>query len=124
MLEEARKKNWKGYCDSWRRIVDELSNKLEKFAARRADDVKDAADEQSAAAAKADAAELSGARGGLADVIVEIAAAEKRGFATGGLSKNATRQLLGSIAAAYKHRSAGERRLPKWLPNRVRKWIS
>ena len=124
MSEEARKKDWKGYCNSWRRIVDELSDRLEKFAARRAEDVKDAADAQSAEAAKADAAELSGARGGLADVVAEIAVAEKRGFATGGLSKNATRQLLESIAVAYKHRSAGKRRLPKWLPNRVRNWLS
>ena len=123
MSEEARKKDWRGYCDSWRRIVNELSDRLEKSAARRADDVKDAANEQSAAAAKADAAELSGARGGLADVIVEIAAAEKRGFAAGGLSKNAAGQLLESIAVAYKYRSAGKRRLPKWLPNRVRNWL-
>ena len=124
MSEEARKKDWKGYCKSWRLIVEELSNKLEKFASRRSDDAKEAADEHARDAVKADVAELSGARDGLADVLGEIDADEKRGYATGGLSKSATNRLLVAIAAAYKHRDAGKRRLPKWLPNRVRNWLS
>lgn len=122
--EEARKKDWKGYCGSWRRIVEELSDRLERIASRRSDDAKDAADDQAKEVAKADVAELSGARCGLADVLVEIDAAEKRGYAPGGLSKNATKRLVESISVAYRHRAAGKRKLPKWLPDRVKKWLS
>ena len=124
MSEEARKKDWKGYCASWRLIARELSDRLERFSSRRSDDAKDAADEHAREVAKTDVAELSGARDGLVSLIGEIDAAEKRGYASGGLSKNAARRLLESIAVAHKHRAAGKRRLPKWLPNRVRKWLS
>ena len=123
MSEEARKKDWKGYCKSWRRIVEELSGRLERSASRRSDDEKDAADEHARDAAKADVAELSGAKGGLAEVLGEIDACEKRGYAPGGLSKGTTNRLLEAIAVAYKHRDAGRRRLPKWLPGRVRNWL-
>ena len=123
MSEEARKKNWRGYCDSWRLVVGELSDRLERLSSRRSDDAKDAADEHAQKEARADVAELSGARDALVPLTGEIDAAEKRGYTPGGLSKKAAKTLLGAIAVAYKHRAADKRRLPKWLPNRVKSWF-
>ena len=41
--EEARKKDWQGYCDSWRRIIDEKSDVLEELVDKKTADMEDAA---------------------------------------------------------------------------------
>ena len=147
---EARKKDWKGYCDSWRRILEEQSARLEKMISRKADDMDEAAEkaakERKAAAdgmagatnalasavaherlrdeAKAAVDELTKAKDGVAAALDEIAAARSRGHSAGDVAKGVVQGLLESIAATYRYRAAESRRLPKWLPARVRNWLS
>ena len=148
--DEARKKDWKGYCASWRRILEEQSARLEKLVSRKADDMDEAAEKASkerkiaadgmagatnalASAvahervrdeAKAAVDELTKAKDGVASALGEIAAAQGRGYAAGGVAKGVAQRLIESIAVVYKYRADEKRRLPKWLPARVRKWLS
>ena len=148
--DEARKKDWKGYCDSWRRILEEQSARLEKLISKKSDDMEEAAEktgkERKIAAdgmagatnalasaeahererdeAKAAVDELTKAKDGVAAALDEIAAAQGRGYAAGGVAKKVVQSLIESIALVYKYRADEERRLPKWLPARVRKWFS
>ena len=148
--DEARKKDWKGYCDSWRRILEEQSARLEKLISRKTDDMEEAAKmagkERKIAAdgmagatnalasaeahererdeAKAAVDELTKAKDGVASSLGEIAAAQSRGYAAGGVAKGVVQSLIESIAVVYRYRADEKRRLPKWLPDRVRKWLS
>lgn len=146
---EARKKDWNGYCDVWRRVVDEQSDALDDVMDERSgvmDDAADAArrmrkaaadDEQQgtnfiAAAeshertrdqAKAAIEDLTKAKDGLAAARDEIAAAAGRGYSADWPGDAVHRSLLEAVAAVYRHRKPGRRNLPRWLPRRVRRWL-
>lgn len=148
--DEARKKDWKGYCDSWRRILEEQFARLEKLISKKSDDMDEAGEKASkerkiAADGMADATnalasavahekerdeakvavdELTKAKDGIASALGEIAAAQGRGYAAGGVAKKVVQSLIDSIALVYKYRADEKRPLPKWLPARVRKWLS
>lgn len=148
--DEARKKDWKGYCEAWRRIVCEQSDALADVIDERTGEMEDAADaarrmRQAAASgaeqqgtnfiaavesherardqAKAAIADLSGAKDGLAAARDEIAAAADRGYSAGWPGSAVRKSLLEAVAAAYRHRMPGRRNLPRWLPRRVRRWL-
>ena len=148
--DEARKKDWKGYCDAWLRVVREQSDALEDIIDKKTGDMEDAADavqkmrraaaedeaqstnflaaaethERTRDQSKADVEDLSNARNGLAAARDEIAKAVGGGYAAGWPEGcGVPRRLLDAIAAAYRHRMPGRRNLPRWLPRKVRKWL-
>ena len=147
--DEARKKDWKGYCDAWQRVVGEQSDALDDVIDKKTGVMEEAADMaqkmRKAAAggaeqctnllaaaesqdrtrdqAKADIADLSKARDGLAAAHEEIAEAAVRGYAADWPESAVRRRLLEAIAAAYRYRMPGRRNLPRWLLRRVRKWF-
>lgn len=150
----AKKKDWKGYCGSWRRIIKEQLTELTKLIEWKSDVVGDASDKARMARkriadamnlkkrvddewlplaekhererddARAAMEELSKVREGISAALVEIAAAEKAGHSVDGLPKDFAKRLLVSIATAYKYHVPKSEMLPRWLPNRVRNWFS
>ena len=147
--EEARKKDWKGYCDSWRRVLDDQSDALEELVDKKTGIMEDAAGkaqelrksaaegqeqatnslataealEQARDKAKADIAELTKVREEVLESVGRIAAARKAGYMPDKPTDGLFKSLQESISAEYRHRLPG-RKLPKWLPVKVRKWFS
>ena len=148
--DEARKKDWKGYCDAWQRVVREQTDALDDIVDKKTGVMEDAADaaqkmrkmaaenteqstnflataeshERTRDQAQSDIADLTKAKDGLAAAHDEIAAAAGKGYAAGWPENgDVPKRLLESIAAVYRHRMPGRRNLPRWLPRKVRKWL-
>ena len=147
--EEARKKDWKGYCDSWRRVLDDQSDALEELVDKKTSMMEGAADkaqelrkavaegqeqatnslataealERERDKTKADIADLTKAREGVLESTDRVAAARKAGYMPGKPTDGLFKSLQESISAEYRHRLP-RRKLPKWLPGKVRKWFS